>query len=527
MQIEYSNKVVLDHGWDRAAVRGTICGAHRVVLVAHTNADGDAVGSVAGMYHLLSKIEGLHVTPMLPDGVPDELAWLPGAKAILSGAADGDACREAIAAADLIIGLDISGLDRTGCLAESLRSAKAGRMLVDHHERPEDQQREFPLVVSEPDLSSTCELAYWMMRDVFGRDIFSTDAVTCLYTGLCTDTGTFSYSNHRPSLYLAAAEMLSFGIDPAEINRQIKNVFTEERLRFFGYAMAHRLEVHRQQQMALMVLSAKDISDGHVESHELTGLINEVMKLKDVDCAVLVREEQRPGEQEPSVRLSLRSKRKYDVNAIAAELFGGGGHKRAAGATSRLTLADTVAVIRRRFSLLAAALLLCGTLFCSCNNVPVVDIESPRGDTLSEHLINANRIHAKGEDNQIDNYVARRGWQVERLGGGARVMETVRGDAAVVSGDSVAIAYSVETLGGDIVYSHSTDTVVAGRIGRTHGYAPIGLDAALRTLHYGSKAVVILPSEQAYGVAGDGDRIGARTVLVYRIEVVRKAGPKE
>ena len=348
MQIERKYTIGFDSEWDVPAVHDALCGARRAVLVAHTNADGDAVGSVCGMYHLCRMAApGLLLTPMLPDGVPDELAWLPGTEAILSGAADEARCREAIAEADLIIGLDISGLGRTGHLETALRGAKAAKMMVDHHESPEREV--FGTVVSEPEASSTCELVYWLMRETFGERIFTPEAATCLYTGICTDTGTFSYSNDRESVYLAAAELLRQGIDPMHINRQIKNVFTVARLQFFGFAMAHRLTVYKEPKVALMVLSSKEIADGGVVSSELTGLINEVMKLKDIDCGILVREETTCGHTK--IRLSLRSKEQYDVNLLARELFGGGGHKRAAGATSTVGLNETVKIIKQRLHL--------------------------------------------------------------------------------------------------------------------------------------------------------------------------------
>ena len=338
MQIDRKYTVGFDTEWDVSGVRAALTGSRRVVLVAHTNADGDAVGSVAGLTALLTAATGASVTPMLPDGVPEELAWLPGADRILSGAADGDRCRTAIDEADLLVGLDISGWSRTGCLEAALRASKARKLLVDHHIDPE--LAAFDTVVSEHEASSTCELVYWLMREALGDGAFGTDAATCLYAGICTDTGTFSYSNDRPSVYLAAADLLRYGVDPMAVNRQIKNVFSVARLRFFGFAMAHRLEVYEPQGVALMVLTAKDMAEGGVRSHELTGLINEVMRLRAVDCGILVREE------EGKVRLSLRSKERYDVNRLAADLFGGGGHKRAAGATSTVGLDETVQRVR-------------------------------------------------------------------------------------------------------------------------------------------------------------------------------------
>lgn len=343
MQIGRKYDIEFGSEWPIESIRDMLCGAHRTVLVAHTNADGDAVGSLVGMYILLRSATSGVLTPILPDGVPSDLVWLPDTQHVLSDKEHIEQCREAIAQADLIVGLDISSFGRTGELEPYLRQSHARKILVDHHEQPE--QDAFDAVVSEPTASSTCELVYWLMESIFGKAIFDRDAATCLFAGLCTDTGTFSYSNDRPSVYLAAADLLAYGIDPMHINRQIKNVFTTSRMHFFGYAIAHRLAVYPQRQLALMVLSAKDMSDNNVESSELTGLINEVMRLRDIDCGILIREE---GNK---VRLSMRSKELYDVNQLASTLFDGGGHKRAAGATSYESLEKTVEIVKQHFGI--------------------------------------------------------------------------------------------------------------------------------------------------------------------------------
>ncbi len=341
MEIECRYKVNFVDGWQPETLRECLAGARRIVMTAHTNADGDAVGSLTGMYALLKKVMvGCRITPMLPDGCPEDLAWLPNTDLILSGKKDLDRCEEAIAEADLIICMDLNGLDRTGVLADAMREAKAKRILFDHHIGPD--RKMFDLVVSDPEISSTCELIYWAFRATYGREVFDVDAATSLFTGLCTDTGTFSYSNRQQSLYLAAAELSQMGIDPMDINRQIKNVFTVARLKFFGYAMNELLTVYPEQSAALMVIRKEDMQRYGVESADLTGLVNEVMKLKDTDCAILIREE------ENKVRLSLRSKRHTDVNQLANELFGGGGHTRAAGATSFLSLSETVKVVKEK-----------------------------------------------------------------------------------------------------------------------------------------------------------------------------------
>lgn len=157
-------------------------------------------------------------------------------------------------------------------------------------------------------------------------------------------------------------------------------------------------------------------------------------------------------------------------------------------------------------------------LAAACREVPSYDIAAPKGDTLKENLINANRIIAQSEEQQIDAYLERRGWPKKKLSNGVWVAEYENSEVApgraIGYEDTVAIRYSVSTLGGNDIYDWRTDTVIAGHLQPTRG-----LDAALRTLHENTTARVIVPSEQAYGIVGDGDRIRTRTVLVYIVEV--------
>lgn len=152
-----------------------------------------------------------------------------------------------------------------------------------------------------------------------------------------------------------------------------------------------------------------------------------------------------------------------------------------------------------------------------CGDVPVVEVQAPKGDTLKESLINANRHIANSEATQIDSYAARRGWKMKQLSSGARVMETRRGNGTKVEyEDTVSIRYSVEAINGVMIYKNREETVVSGQLQPNRG-----LDAALRELWEGGRARVILPSEQAYGVAGDGERVTSRMVLIYDVEVLK------
>ena len=154
-------------------------------------------------------------------------------------------------------------------------------------------------------------------------------------------------------------------------------------------------------------------------------------------------------------------------------------------------------------------------LLAACRDVPAYNMASTPGDTLRDNMISANRIIAQSEEQQIDAYTSRRGWHTTKLAGGARVMTTRSGTGSAIGyEDTVDVAYSIEDLSGRTLYERQSEQIVCGRMQPTRG-----LDAALRTLRRGSHAVVILPSEQAYGVVGDGNRIGSRMVLVYKIEI--------
>lgn len=156
-------------------------------------------------------------------------------------------------------------------------------------------------------------------------------------------------------------------------------------------------------------------------------------------------------------------------------------------------------------------------LLAACRDIPVVEPESQQGDPIKNNIINANRLISQSEAQQIDAYIARRSWQVQRLTGGICVMETAyegpQQRRKLEYDDTVSLTYSVESIGGNIIYDQMCDTVVVGRMKPNRG-----IDAVLRTLSDGSSAVVILPSEQAFGVVGDGNRIGTRMVLIYRLK---------
>ncbi|MBR1850142.1 MAG: FKBP-type peptidyl-prolyl cis-trans isomerase [Bacteroidales bacterium] len=154
-------------------------------------------------------------------------------------------------------------------------------------------------------------------------------------------------------------------------------------------------------------------------------------------------------------------------------------------------------------------------LFAACHQTPVIDTERTAEPSLKENLINANRYMAKSEEQQIVSYIERRGWTMQTLGSGVRLLETKRGTGGAIDyEDTVSVSYRLEAINGVVIYDQHSETFVAGR-----GQTVRGLDVAVRHLRHGSQATIILPSEQAYGVVGDGDRVPTRAILIYYLTV--------
>lgn len=135
---------------------------------------------------------------------------------------------------------------------------------------------------------------------------------------------------------------------------------------------------------------------------------------------------------------------------------------------------------------------------------------------MSQKLATANQYISQSEETQIDGFVQRRNWTMQRLNCGARLQEYYRGNGPAISyEDSVSVRYAVSTISDKVIYTNQTEGFRAGRL-----QTIVGLDEAVLHLRHGSKAHLVVPSNAAYGVRGDGDLIPTRTVLVYDLEVL-------
>lgn len=308
---------------------------NRFVLIGHESPDGDALGSTLGMAHFLRSCGKEEVRVMMPNAVPVNLRWLPGVESILVYDDEPEVCQQLLNETDVILFLDMNTLRRTGGMKDCFSNLMAYTILIDHHENPETFTQ---LTISHPDMSSTSELVFRYICRVGQLETMTLDSATCIYTGMMTDTGGFSYNSNSKDIYIIIHQLLQKGIDKDEIYRKVNYHFSLGRMRFIGYMLSRAMDVLPEYGTAITTISKRKLLSFQLEPGETEGFVNMPLSIKGVNLSILLREDK-------VIRISFRSVGKIHVNEMAEEL-GGGGHKNAAGARFNGSMKEAVARIK-------------------------------------------------------------------------------------------------------------------------------------------------------------------------------------
>lgn len=183
--------------------------ADKIVIVSHVGPDGDAIGSSLGLWHFFSS-QGKTANVIVPNAFPDFLKWMPGSKDVLLYDRYKEFADKLIAEADVICCLDFNAIHRIDAMGDAVLASPARKILIDHHLHPEDFCK---IIISHPEISSTSELVFRLIcRMGYFSDI-SREGAECIYTGMMTDTGGFTYNSNNREIYFIISELLSKGID--------------------------------------------------------------------------------------------------------------------------------------------------------------------------------------------------------------------------------------------------------------------------------------------------------------------------
>ncbi len=326
--------------------------AKHIVIFTHMAPDGDAMGSSLAMYHWL-KGEGLPVTGygersvhvIVPNAFPAFFKWMPGADTIRIYENDAKNCDPLIAEADLFICTDFNDPKRIGPMGDKMMANPCPKILIDHHLNPVDFADE---VHSYPEASSSCEIVYKLLSTLNAK--LSTDIATCIYTGLMTDTGNFSFNSTNCELYEIIAELVRAGIKKDEIYNAVFNQYSADRVRLTGYALYRKMRIYPEYHLALITLSADELERYNYQVGDTEGLVNMPLQISDVYYSVFMREERaKPGTPLSRIRVSFRSQGNRPVNIWAHEVFRGGGHANASGGELYGSLGKAVRLFEQSF----------------------------------------------------------------------------------------------------------------------------------------------------------------------------------
>jgi len=289
-----------------------------ILLTMHERMDGDDGGALLAVGSHLEKL-GKDITYAIKKGVPPNLSFLPGSEKISDDINHDDF--------DLVITFGCSTLDRTGSkkienLTHSTGSGQELKIInIDHH--PDNAGFGYINIV-DPKKSSVAELVYDFF--VFNNWPITKDVATCLLTGIITDTGSFMHNNTQGSTLKAAAELMRKG---AHINKIVKQTYKSKSptvLKAWGKAMENSYYDDRHK-IIYSVMTEKDLAEfQNLPQAAFEGFVETLNTVPQAKFAMFLRQDG------GIIKGSLRSDifKNMDVSKIA-HIFGGGGHKLAAG----------------------------------------------------------------------------------------------------------------------------------------------------------------------------------------------------
>ena len=293
-------------------IKEKILESKKIIITAHVSPDGDAIG--AGLA-LLGGIEKLNkdcsVRFVLQDKIPDRVRFLK-----LSDRVElYDSEKEYDF--DLAICVDSATIERTGVMKDLIKDSYI--INIDHHiSNPEYANLNYVL-----NISSTSEIIYRFLK--FCNIDIDVNIGEALYVGLVNDTGNFQHDNVTVKTFEMAGDLVNIGVNNSKIIKEFWNRQSLAAMKLLGQAM-YEMEFYPEKELAYFFLSNENI-------------VEKLISYEKADISLFLRED-KPG----MIKGSMRSKTDKDVNVVAA-LFGGGGHKKAAGFSSELPPEEILKIV--------------------------------------------------------------------------------------------------------------------------------------------------------------------------------------
>jgi phosphoesterase RecJ-like protein len=305
------------------------------VIICHVSPDGDAIGSSLSLLRVLRAMGHRDVRVVTPDMPPQSLGFLSGIREITVASQHPETVRRLLSSAGVIFCLDFNEPRRVDRLEEALSGSKALKVMIDHHLNPDPFA---DIIVSRPEVSSTCLLLYNVLVDLGLAGYIDMTVAESLLTGMMTDTGAFSYNAKDPAIYRVVADLMERGADKDRLYKILFDTNKESTLRLHGYALAEKMTIYPDHKASVIVLDSDELQRFGYQRGDTEGLVNKPLSIPEVAYSVFMRQD------EPEfIKVSMRSKGLFPVDKLCKEAFGGGGHLNAAGGEFYGTLDAAIA----------------------------------------------------------------------------------------------------------------------------------------------------------------------------------------
>jgi len=288
--------------------------ANSIAILTHINPDGDTLGGAAALKHFIENNFNKKPILVVNSAIPEMYEFLPKiSEAVHNTKVDKDTVF------DLAIAVDVAAKDRMGYALKFFENAKS-TINIDHHITNDNYGN---LNFVEPNASSASEVLYKIMKQT--NLTISKDAATCLYVGVCTDTGNFKFDNTSSDVLIIAGELAQIGANPSEISTFVYGSKPKEMVMLAAYTVNNAV-FSDDGKIVYSVVSQKVMQNFKAKHEHTEGIVEMLKEIKTVEIAILFKEIN--AEQ---TKVSMRTKN-IDSTKIA-ETFGGGGHKFASGCT--------------------------------------------------------------------------------------------------------------------------------------------------------------------------------------------------
>ena len=308
------------------------------LLTGHENPDGDCVGAEIALFHLLEDL-GKKVVIVNPDPLAHGMGFLAAETPF-----DHVRGNMSLPEFDVAVLLDCCQLSRTGALAAKIKERSPVIAVVDHHVGSEDGDGMVSYVDSTA--AATGVLIHRLYRH-FERPL-SRVAATGVFLSLVSDTGWFRFANTDAEVLALAAELARVGVEPSALyDRLYRNMHSDSAGLLAATLDCHELRLDGK--LALVCMGRQLMERAARIGFETDPVIDLLRSIVGVEVVALLKERFDGG-----VKLSLRAKADVDVQRVAASI-GGGGHKKAAGASIPGSLADAAVSVEERVGAAIAA----------------------------------------------------------------------------------------------------------------------------------------------------------------------------